>query len=131
MASNCGTSPPPMISSTTSTLTVNLLSRINNGGAGFTAKYTVKCGGYFQSESGIIHSVDADKDGLYEHYQDCIWTIIAGKYQTIVLQIIELDLPQPDSIHYTHSSNCPAARLMVNMLAYIVSFSKERVSLLN
>ena len=74
-------------------MTVQLHARANNTGTGFKADFTVECGGVFRDQSGFIRSVDADGDGLYEPNQKCIWTIIAGEYQTILFDIIDIDIP--------------------------------------
>ena len=72
---------------------VQLHARANNTGTGFKADFTVECGGVFRDQSGFFRSVDADGDGLYEPNQNCTWTIIAGEYQTILLDIIDIDIP--------------------------------------
>ena len=79
--------------STTTRLTVKLQARANNSGAGFKAKYKIKCGGVLRGKHGTLHSVDADGDGLYDRNQYCTWSIIAEEFQTIILEVTDIDIP--------------------------------------
>ena len=96
-------------------MTVQLLARANNTGTGFKADFTVKCEGVFRDQSGFFRSVDADGDGLYEPNQDCTWTIIAGEYQTILFDIIDIDIP--NSYFY---GSCRKDRIIVSSVSETV-----------
>ena len=51
-----------------------------------------KCGGILLEGPGLITSVDADGDGMYDNELDCLWLIIADKDSLIELKFSHFNL---------------------------------------
>ena len=82
---------------------MKLQARATNSGAGFKAEYTTECGAVLRGDHGTLHSIDADGDGLYDRNQNCTWSIIAEEFQTIILEVTDVDIP--DNGYFETCSN--------------------------
>ena len=109
----CGSTPPSVIMSTTTTLIVKLIARASNSGSGFKAQYAVECGRVYRTEFGLVSSVDADGDGQYDPYLLCTWIIIADKYQNIEFTITSIDI-QYKVEYYSSVPTCVYDKLRVS-----------------
>ncbi|XP_060075561.1 cubilin-like [Ylistrum balloti] len=102
----CGNVVPDMIRAQSNTLLVNFISDYSMAGKGFTAFYSSGfgvaqgCGGVLNSTSGSFRSTDIDGDGLYENGQDCVWTIIVGNNQLVVLTIASVHIERQSSCYF-------------------------------
>ncbi|XP_021357124.1 cubilin-like [Mizuhopecten yessoensis] len=102
----CGNVVPEMVRTTSNTLLVNFISDFSVAGTGFTAGYRTGfgvlqgCGGILNTTSGSFGSIDIDGSGRYENDQDCLWTIIVGDDQLVVLSIPTVDIESATACHF-------------------------------
>lgn len=87
----CGPPVPPVFKSTSSNATIKFVTDSSVENTGFKLLYRSTfgenhgCGGYLNTSSGTIQSLDHDRDGKYEFDLDCIWTIIGEEFKVITL----------------------------------------------
>lgn len=64
---------------------------------GFKAKVSIaKCGGYYRSPAGVVHSSNYPGRGAYPHNSTCDYRIIGQTGKTLNLTFLALDLPYKD-----------------------------------
>ena len=60
------------------------------------------CGGILRATTGIIHSPDIDRDGLYDHSSNCEWYILAGQQQVVELNVHIIKIETTNECRYDY-----------------------------
>ncbi|XP_050313173.1 cubilin-like isoform X2 [Anthonomus grandis grandis] len=103
MGKFCGSTIPPMMTSTSNIVTIDFASDYTVPGAGFILTYNVikesqACGGNYYSPAGVLKSPDYPNN--YPRDIDCTWTINVPHNSQILLKFLNFSLEAYSGCRY-------------------------------